>query len=61
MHTYEKGQKILSKEIKKNKFGNNPWTGSYVIRKVNNNGTVVMKVGYVVDTVNIHLIKPYNE
>ena len=60
-HTYEKEQKVLFKEIEKNNFGNNPWTGPYVFRKVNSNQTVVMKMGSVVDTVNICLIKPYNE
>ena len=42
------------------KFGSNPWEGPFQILKVNNNGTVRLRKGIVIETVNIRQIKPYN-
>ena len=37
-------------------YGNNPWEGPYDIVKVNDNGTVQLKKGVVIETINIRLI-----
>ena len=42
------------------KFGSNPWEGPFQILKVNDNGTVRLRKGIVIETVNIRQIKPYN-
>ena len=42
-HAYKKGEKVLFKEDQKSKYGSNPYSGPYTIRKVNGNGTVVLK------------------
>ena len=60
-HTYKVRDKVLFKEIETNKYGNNPYSGPYVVRKVNNNGTVMIKKGKILETVNIQLIKPFRE
>ena len=60
-HTYHLRGKVLFKEIETNKYGNNPYSGPYVVRKVNNNGTVMIKKGKILETVNIRLIKPFRE
>ena len=43
----------------KSKYAKNPYEGPYKVLQVNNNGTVVLKMGPVIDTVNIRNIKPY--
>jgi hypothetical protein len=43
------------------KFGSNPWEGPYEIVKVNNNGTVRLRKGVVIETMNIRQIKPYHD
>ena len=43
----------------KAKYAKNPYEGPYKILQVNENGTVVLKMGPVIDTVNIRNIKPY--
>ena len=60
-HNYKVGDKVLFKEIEENKYGNNPYSGPHLIRKVNPNGTVVVKMGSVLETINIRLIKPYKD
>jgi len=45
----------------KSKYSENPWDGPYIIKKVNTNGTVRLKMGAVIDTVNIRLLKPYRD
>jgi RNase H-like domain found in reverse transcriptase/Reverse transcriptase (RNA-dependent DNA polymerase)/Integrase zinc binding domain len=42
------------------KFGKSPWEGPYEIVKVNNNGTVRLKKGIIIETINIRQIKPYH-
>ena len=43
----------------KAKYAKNPYEGPYKILQVNENGTVVLKMGPVIDTVSIRNIKPY--
>jgi transposase InsO family protein len=43
------------------KYGKNPYEGPYNVLRVNNNGTIVIQRGPILETVNIRNIKPYNE
>ncbi len=43
------------------KYRKNPYEGPYTVLQVNNNGTVVLRMGSIIDTVNIRNIKPYKE
>ena len=59
-HKYNVHDKVLA--IGKptlSKYGSNPWEGPYDIVKVNDNGTVRLKKGVVIETINIRQIKPY--
>ena len=61
-HKYNVNDKVLY--IGKptlSKYGSNPWEGPYDIVKVNDNGTVQLKKGVVIETINIRQIKPYKE
>ena len=60
-HTYHRGDKVLYAVKTAAKYGEDPFRGPYRILKVNDNGTVRLKMGAVTDTVNIRLIKPYRE
>ena len=45
----------------KAKYAKNPYRGPYKVLKVNDNGTVVLQMGPLIDTVNIRNIKPFKE
>jgi hypothetical protein len=60
-HHYRVGDKVLYRVETKSKYSENPWDGPYIIKKVNTNGTVRLKMGAVIDTVNIRLLKPYRD
>jgi len=61
-HQYQVGEKVLYKAREEAKYGHDPWTGPYTIVQVNNdNGTVRIRMGAVLEVVNIRLIKPYKE
>jgi RNase H-like domain found in reverse transcriptase/Integrase zinc binding domain/Reverse transcriptase (RNA-dependent DNA polymerase) len=60
-HKYKVGDKVLFREIETAKYGNNPWTGPYIIRQVRTNGSVLLQKGAVIEPINIRLIKPYKE
>lgn len=60
-HTYNVNDKVLYKNIMDSKFSDDPWKGPFIIAKVNDNGTVRLKMGKVKDTVNIRNIKPFKE
>ena len=57
------GDKVLYQEMDHNKpkFGENPYSGPYEIQKIRDNGSVTIKMGPVLETVNIRLIKPFKE
>ena len=57
-HTYSVGDKVLLKRGTENKY-ETPYSGPHIILKVNDNGTVRMKVKNVEDTYNIRRITPY--
>ena len=63
-HSYQVGDKVLYDKIQgtvKSKYGQNPYAGPYEILQVNNNGTVVVKMGAFREMVNIWLLKPYKD
>ena len=62
-HTYKVGDKVMLNisETSLSKYGINPFSGPFTVRHVNDNGTVVLQMGSVLDTWNIRNIKPYNE
>ncbi len=53
-HRYKRNDLVLlNDETTKAKYGRNPWKGPFRIIKVNNNGTVRLKMGKVTNTLNI--------
>ena len=60
-YTYQVNEKVLYKKVYKSKFGEAPFKGPYKIVQVNDNGTVHLRMGPIVERVNIRLIKPYKE
>jgi hypothetical protein len=59
-YDYKVGQKVLLKRGNENKY-EAPYKGPYLILKLNNNGTVHLKVGAVTDTYNVRRLTPYTE
>ena len=49
------------KSTTKSKYGDNPYGCPYEVLKVNNNGAVLLRMGPLIDTVNIRNITPYLE
>ena len=58
-HEYKVGDEVLMYPRPGPKYGADTYKGPYKIKKVNDNGTVYLKMGTVYDTVNIRLLKPY--
>ena len=60
-HEYKIGDKVLMNmtDITKSKYGSNPFDGPYTVRRVNDNGTLVLEMGPILDTVNIRNVKPF--
>ena len=58
-HVYQVNDQILIANDPNRKFGQDPYSGPYVIQKVNNNGTVRYQKGSKIDTINIRNIVPY--
>ena len=54
-HTYRVGDRVMLN------MKDTPFDGPFTVRHVNDNGTVVLQMGSVLDTWNIRNIKPYNE
>lgn len=57
-HTYSVGDKVLLRRGTENKY-EAPYSGPYTILKVNDNGTVRLKVKNVEDTYNIRRLTPF--
>ena len=57
-YIYKEGDKVLLKRGTENKY-ETPYLGPFDILKVNDNGTVRLKMGAITDTVNIRRITPY--
>ena len=61
VYQYLPGQQVLvAADTSGRKFGVNPYKGPYIIETVNNNGTVALRRGAVLQVYNIRNIKPYN-
>ena len=63
-YNYQIGDKVLIDKttgMVKQKFGKDPFNGPYEVQQVNDNGTILVKIGPVLETVNIRLVKPYKE
>ena len=62
-HEYKVGDKVLYNvtDTTKAKFIKDLYDGPYRIRQINNNGTVLLKKGPLIETINIRQIKPYRE
>jgi len=60
-HEYKVGDKVLYQNLTKSKYGENPYSGPYIVQQVNNNGTVHLSMGAITEVVSIRLIKPYKE
>jgi hypothetical protein len=59
-YDYKVGQKVFLKRGNENKY-EAPYKGPYPILKLNNNGTVRLKVGAVTNTYNVRRLTPYTE
>ena len=60
-YQYRIGEKVLMKEGLNTKYGGNPYTGPFIVTRVNDNGTLRIKKGAKYDTVNIRNTHPYKE
>ena len=59
-HLYKEGDPVLLKRGTENKY-ESPYKGPFNILKVNDNGTVCLRVGAVEDSYNIRRLTPYTE
>jgi transposase InsO family protein len=60
-HLYKAGDLVLWKQELKRKYGVSPYKGPFKILRIHDNGTVRLKYGAIIDTVNIRQIKPYRK
>ena len=58
-HVYKVDDEVLYKKIQTSKYGSTQYDGPFKVTKVNDNGTVSIRRGAVIETVNIRLLKPY--
>ena len=58
-HTYHIGDLVLMKNDSNTKYGKDPYSGPYEIVRVNDDGTLRIQKGAMLDTVNIRNIHPY--
>ena len=59
-YTYQLNEYVLVKNDWTSKYGTTSYKGPYEIVKINDNGTVQIRMDNVLDTYNIRNIKPYN-
>ena len=57
-HQYKVGDKVMLENHHANKY-EQLYKGPYLVTQVNTNGTVCLKIGGVMDTMNIRCIHPY--
>ena len=57
-HQYKVGDMVMLEKHRANKY-EQPYKGPYLVMQVNTNGTVCLKIGAVMDTVNTRCIHPY--
>ena len=62
-YTYQVNQLVMLDVTgtTKSKYAKNPYQGPYKVLQVNDNATVVLEIGPLIDTVNIRNVKPYKE
>jgi hypothetical protein len=62
-YKYQVGRQVLLDVSKttQSKYAKNPFEGPYTILRVNDNGTIAIQKGPVIETVNIRNVKPYKE
>ena len=58
-YDYKEGDLVLCKSAMTGKYSNDPYDGPHEIVRVNDNGTVRLRMGAVTDTVNIRQLHPY--
>ena len=56
-HQYKVGDMVMLENHRTNKY-EQPYKGPYLVTQVNTNGTVHLKIGAVMDTMNIRCIHP---
>jgi hypothetical protein len=52
---------VLIKNAQDTKFGQTAYAGPYIVKQVNNNGTIRASRQGVLDTYNIRNVQPYQE
>ncbi len=60
-HEYKIGDKVLYRLEALDKHSTDAYEGPYELIQINDNGTVRLRKGAVMDTINIQLLKPYRE
>ena len=62
-YTYQVNQLVMLDVTgtTKSKYAKNPFQGPYKVLQVNDNGTLVLEMGPIIDTVNIRNVKPYKQ
>jgi hypothetical protein len=60
-HEYKEGDQVMYKVESKSKYGQNPYEGPFRVLRVNDNGTLQIRKGIYIETINIRLLKPYKE
>ena len=58
-YEYQVNDEVMVKMDQTSKYGTNAYKGPYKVSKINDNGTVHLEMGNIVDTYNIRNIKPY--
>ena len=59
-YLYKEGDEVLLKRGTENKY-ESPYQGPFKVLKVNDNGTICLRVGVVEDNVNIRRQTPYTQ
>ena len=57
-HQYKVGDKVMLENHRANKY-EQPYKGPYLVKQINTNGTVCLKIGAVMDTMNIRCIHAF--
>ena len=59
VHKYKTEDLVLIKNEQSTKYDNTGYSGPYTVTSVNDNGTLYIKKGIVIDVINIRNIHPY--
>ena len=58
-YRYQVGQRVMVKNDQSRKYGKNPFSGPYLVSRVNDNGTIRIRKGAVQQTYNVRNVHPY--